>query len=323
MKNKENIDKVGIGEGRRNFLTSAAGVAVGGALMAGAALTPGKAKAHSVAWEQPGNNNHVLDLQMDKASAKGKVILDFYGHCAFKLTSPAGVTIMFDPWRNDPSGAWGLWYPKEFPKEVVDIGMSTHSHFDHDALERVEATMLLDRMVGNWAFSDVKIQGIADKHACMAPGWYKWTDVLAEFGAEACPPNNPGHLDNVMYVVEVSGLRIMIWGDNRHNPSEYALQQLGNIDVLTLPVDGSQHILSYEQGNDIVERLRPKIVIPTHYLCEGVSLTLTTLQSADEWVAQQKNRTDIGKSRLELNASEVKNMSKEFMYFGSNAVKPS
>lgn len=321
MKNKTQNREQLIAKGRRNFLASA-GAAVGGVLAVGGALVPKQAKAHSVAWEQSGNNNHVLALQDGETATGAGVTLDYYGHCAFKLTSPAGVTIMFDPWRNDPSGAWGLWYLKEFPKTVVDIGMSTHSHFDHDALERIDATMLLDRMVGSWEFSDVKIHGIADKHACMAPGWYKWTDVLAEFGAEACPPNNPGHLDNVMYVVEVGGMRILMWGDNRHNPSEYAMQQLGDIDVLTLPVDGSQHILSYDQGDEIVDRLRPKIVIPTHYLCEGVSLTLTTLQDSDEWVAKQKSRINLGKSSLVLNASEVKKMDREFMYFGSNAIKP-
>ena len=322
MEKKKTDKEESIVKGRRRFLGGFSGATLG-ALVTGGALLPKEASAHSVSWEQAGNNNHVLDLQENAKPSGGDVTLDFFGHCAFKVTSPSGLTLMFDPWRNDPSGAWGLWYPKEFPKTVVDVGMSTHSHFDHDALERVDATMLLDRMVGDWSFADVKIRGVADKHACNAPGWYKWTNVLAEFGAEACPPNNPGHLDNVMYVVETGGMRIVMWGDNRHNPSEYALKQLGDIDVLTLPVDGSQHILSYEQANDLVARIRPKVVIPTHYLCEGVSLTLTTLETADVWVGQQKNRTNLKKSTLSLNAAEVKKMDREFMYFGSNAVKPS
>lgn len=322
MEKKKTDKEESIAKGRRRFLGGFSGATLG-ALVTGGALLPKEASAHSVSWEQAGNNNHVLDLQENAKPSSGDVTLDFFGHCAFKVTSPSGLTLMFDPWRNDPSGAWGLWYPKEFPKTVVDVGMSTHSHFDHDALERVDATMLLDRMVGDWSFADVKIRGVADKHACNAPGWYKWTNVLAEFGAEACPPNNPGHLDNVMYVVETGGMRIVMWGDNRHNPSEYALKQLGDIDVLTLPVDGSQHILSYEQANDLVARIRPKVVIPTHYLCEGVSLTLTTLETADVWVGQQKNRTNLKKSTLSLNAAEVKKMDREFMYFGSHAVKPS
>jgi L-ascorbate metabolism protein UlaG (beta-lactamase superfamily) len=229
--------------------------------------------------------------------------------------------MMFDPWRNDPSGYWGVWFPKEFSMPVVDIGLSTHTHFDHDAIDRVQATMLLDRMIGSYQFADVKITGVADKHACQAPGWYKWTNVLAEFGVEACPPNNPGHMDMVTYVVDVAGIRVLIWGDNRHNPPDDVWQRWGKIDVLTIPVDGSQHILSYDQGNAIVEKLKPKVVIPTHYLCDGTTLTLSTLQNADELVGTQKSKRKIDSPLLKLSAQEVAGMDREFLYFGSNVAK--
>ena len=303
---------------RRGLLGAAAGA---GALAAGLAGTNKTASAQSAAWMQPGNNNHVLDLQRSAGAAgTGEVIIDYFGHCAFRITSPAGLTVMFDPWRNDPSGAWGLWYPNEFPKVVVDVAMSTHSHFDHDALFRPDATMVLDRMVGSWSFADVSITGIADKHACQAPGWYQWTNALAEFGQNACPPDNPGHMDMVMYVVETGGIRTLIWGDNRHNPPEEVWAALGRIDVLTLPVDGSQHILSYEQGNAIVERLDPNIVIPTHYLNEATTLTLSTLAPADEWVESQKSFTKLDSARLTLAADGMAGMSREFRYFGSNVI---
>jgi len=303
---------------RRGLLGTAAGA---GALAAGLVSKNKTASAQSAAWMQPGNNNHVLDLQSSASAAgAGEVTIDYFGHCAFRVTSPSGMSIMFDPWRNDPSGAWGLWYPNEFPKVVVDVAMSTHAHFDHDALFRPEATMVLDRMVGSWNFSDVSITGIADKHACEAPGWYEWTNAIAEFGAEACPPNNPGHMDMVMYVVETGGIRTLIWGDNRHNPPEEVWAALGRIDVLTLPVDGSEHILSYEQGNAIVERLQPKIVIPTHYLNEGTTLTLSTLASADEWVEGQKSFTKLETPTLKLASAEIEGMNQEFQYFGSNVL---
>lgn len=308
--------------GRRGFLKGIGLTALAGTFMG---MLPEKVQAQSTAWTQMGNNNHLIELQEAEAGesdAVGDVAIDYYGHCAFKITSPNGVTMMFDPWRNDPSGAWGLWFPAEFPKTVVDIGMSTHAHFDHDAVEQLEATMLLDRMVGQYQFSDVKITGIADKHACVAPGWYSWTDAIAEFGQEACPPNNPHHMDMAMYLVETGGLRILIWGDNRPDPPQNVWDQIGQVDVLTLPVDGSQHILSYDQGDEIVAKLNPGIVVPTHYLCEGVSLTLTTLQTADEWVDSQKNKSMIGSGSLVLNKNEVQEMNQEFMYFESNTVIP-
>jgi len=304
-----------------------AGLAAGSGAAATFTVTqakPGQAQpvmTGSVAWKQPGNNNHVLGLQSLKSGpSEGEIAVEYWGHCAIKITSPLGLSMMFDPWRNDPSGYWGVWFPKEFPMPVVDIGVSTHTHFDHDAIDRVQATMILDRMVGSYEFADVRITGVADKHACQAPGWYKWTNAIAELGAKACPPNNPGHMDMVTYVVEVGGIRILIWGDNRHNPPENVWRSWGKVDVLTLPVDGSQHILSYDQGNAIVEQLSPRIVIPTHYLCEGTMLTLSTLQPADEWVGMQKSKRKLDGPTLKLTANEIAGMNREFLYFGSNVM---
>ena len=93
--------------------------------------------------------------------------------------------------------------------------------------------------MGPWSFADIKITGIADKHATDCPGSYKWINAVKEFGADPYPPNNPGHLDMVTYVVETGGLRILIWGDNRHNAPDDVWKAWGKIDVLTLPVDGS------------------------------------------------------------------------------------
>ena len=45
----------------------------------------------------------------------GKLKIEYYGHMAFKLTSPQGITVVVDPWRNDPSGVWGVWYKLNFP----------------------------------------------------------------------------------------------------------------------------------------------------------------------------------------------------------------
>ncbi|WP_108883418.1 MBL fold metallo-hydrolase [Anderseniella sp. Alg231-50] len=308
-------DQLAPGLSRRSFFMAAGAAGVGIAASVGSS---GQAAAQSTDWTQSGNNNHILELQAKKDFPAGEVTIDYYGHCAFKITSPGGASIMLDPWRDDPSGAWGLWFKNKFPETLVDITMSTHTHFDHDAIDRPQSTMVLDRMAGNFEFADLKITGIADKHACVAPGWYPWTDALKEFGVEACPPNNPGHMDMVTYVIETGGIRTLIWGDNRHNPPEEFWAAIGKIDVLTLPIDGSQHILSYDQGNAIVERLKPKIVIPTHYLGEATTYTLSTLQPADEWVKSQKSFKMLDGPSMKLAASDVAGMDREFMYFGSN-----
>lgn len=302
---------------RRSFFAAASAFGLG----ASGVLTPRGVSAQSTDWQQPGNNNHVIKLQELGPEGEGGLKIDYYGHCALKLTSPGGASVLFDPWRDDPSGAWGRWFKTAFPETLVDITMSTHTHFDHDAIDRPQSTMVLDRMVGTFRFADLTITGFADKHACVAPGWYQWTDVIAEFGAKACPPDNPGHMDMVVYLVETGGVRTLIWGDNRHDPAEGFWDAVGRVDVLTLPVDGSEHILSYGMGNDIVARLKPKVIIPTHYLNEATTYTLSTLQSADKWVRAQKSFRMLDTPTLELMPGELAGMDREFLYFGSNVMK--
>lgn len=306
--------------GRRGFLKVAALTAISAAAL-GSTLKPREAAAQSVAWKQEGNNNRLLELQKHGATSSGPVTLDYFGHSAFRITTPAGLTLLFDPWRNDPSGAWGLWFPQEFPRTKVDVGLSTHAHFDHDALDRLDASVLLDRLVGTWNLADVTVTGVADKHSTDQPGWYKWIEAVKEFGADPYPPNNPGHLDNVTYLVDTGGVRTLIWGDNRHNPPDDVWDRWGRVDVLTLPVDGSEHILSYRQADDIVERLKPKVVIPAHYLAAGTSSTLSTLQTADAWVDSQKAKTRVNGPSLSLSPDSIKDYDRQFIYFGPNVVK--
>ena len=76
---------------------------------------------------------------------------------------------------------------------------------------------------------------------------------------------------------------ISAWGDNRQNPNDHVWAALTDVDVLVLPVDASQHILSHDQADKIVARIKPHVIIPEHYLTKGASITLTTLGSAEEW----------------------------------------
>lgn len=159
-----------------------------------------------------------------------------------------------------------------------------------------------------FALADVTITGIADKHARVASR----VDPPAGGGA---PPLR----DMVVYLVETGGLRILIWGDNRHDPPPDFWKALGRIDVLTVPVDGSQHILSYAEADSVVERLRPGIVIPTHYLCEATTRARSTLLPADEWVRSRKSFRMLDGPALRLMPAEVARMDRECLYFGHHA----
>jgi L-ascorbate metabolism protein UlaG (beta-lactamase superfamily) len=195
---------------------------------------------------------------------------------------------MVDPWRNFPTRKWD-WYFHDFPITEVDIGVSTHAHFDHDALHRLDAHVLLDRLIGSYEFGDVKITGIADKHATdSSSAVYDFKKIIRQFdGIDITPPNNPRSWDHCLILIETGGLRILAWGDNRHNPPEEIWQALGEIDIVLLPVDDSQHVMGFHQTQSIIDTLKPKVVVPHHYYIFDVTVRQSTLQPADPWVARQ------------------------------------
>jgi len=156
------------------------------------------------AWMSGKNHDRIIQIQNEGGTraSTDTVEISYYSNSSFGITSPRGISMIVDPWRNDPSGAWGLWYRMEFPQVEVDIGLSTHAHFDHDALDRLDANMLLDRMGGTFELGDVKITGIADKHQCVAPGIVPWTEAVKQFEGRDDPcTNNFRHMDNSLYVI--------------------------------------------------------------------------------------------------------------------------
>lgn len=272
-------------------------------------------------WKSGKNHNRIIQVQKDGGvqADSGKVGVAFYSNSAFQITSPRGITVMVDPWRNDPSGAWGLWYRMDFPQVEVDIGMSTHAHFDHDAIDKLDANMLLDRMAGSFELGDVKITGIADKHQCVAPGTVAWTEAVKQFeGREnVCPPTNARHFDNTMFVIETGGMKFLMWGDNRPNPPQEVWDQIGQVDVIFVPVDGSRHIFDYEQADSVVAKVGAKLAIPHHYLVPETTFFTSTLQPATEWVESHEN-TLLDTPSIEIAAADLEGKKGHVYYFGSN-----
>ena len=303
---------------RRRFLFGVTGAvaAIGVGIGAVAANTSGLDT-----WMSGLNHNRIIQVQNEGGvqADSGKVGIAFFSNSAFQITSPKGITMMVDPWRNDPSGAWGVWYRMEFPKAEVDIGMSTHAHFDHDALGRLDANMLLDRMAGTFQLGDVTITGVADKHQCVAPGIVPWSDAVKQFeGREnICPPTNIRHMDNNIYLIETGGLRLLMWGDNRPDAPEEVWDRIGEVDVVFVPVDGSAHILDYEQADAVVARTGAKIAIPHHYLVPETTFVTSTLMTAAEW-AQTHEHTMLETASIEISSEDLEGKSGHVYYFGSN-----
>src|SRR5215471_10658837 len=164
--------------------------------------------ASSTTW----NDNSLIAVQKQGGdpARPGDIRIEFYGHDAFKITSPAGLTVLTDPWRNDSTGLYPKWFLNEFPAIRVDIVLSTHAHFDHDAVERPNGLVVLERLVGQFRLGDVEIVGLADKHKCESAPQHQSDDTSMDSQSETCPPNNVIGFDNAIQIIETGGMRIAI-----------------------------------------------------------------------------------------------------------------
>jgi len=265
------------------------------------------------------NDNALIEIQRKGGdpTRAGEVKIEFYGHDAFKITSPEGLTVIADPWRNDATGHYPKWFLNPFPALRVDIVLSTHAHFDHDAVDRPEGLMVLARLVGRYKLGDIEITGLADKHQCQST-----SSDAGSAGAEAetCPPNNPIDLDNAIQIVTTGGLRIAIWGDNRAVPDPSLDHYLKDVDVLVLPVD---NVLTRPEVEAILRKYDPKAVIPAHYFIEGLTTKDSGLDSADGWVNEQEKtyHADVrrlSRAELTLTPAELKGSHHRIYYFGGH-----
>ena len=268
-------------------------------------------------WRMTSNHNRMMELQRTSMKAgAGTVKVDYFGSSAFKITSPSGITVMIDPWRNHPSRKWD-WYFDDFPLTEVDIGISSHAHFDHDALHLLDAHVLLDRLIGTYTFGDLKITGIADKHATdSSAAVYDFKRIIKEFdNIDITPPNNPRSWDHCLLLIETGGLKILAWGDNRHNPPEEVWAAVSDIDIVLLPIDDSQHVISFPHAEEIIERLSPSIIIPHHYYIFDVTVRQSTLQPADGWLNTQENVVRLTNPSVSYHPKDLTNIKRRIDFF--------
>jgi hypothetical protein len=83
------------------------------------------------------------------------------------------------------------------------------------------------------------------------------------------------HIDSdglraTMYSLEIQGFTIGILGHIHPDLSDDQLEYLGLLDVLIVPVGGNGYTLDANGATQLIKKIEPKVVIPTHYADEAI-----------------------------------------------------
>ena len=164
------------------------------------------------------------------------MLLQYYGHSLFTLTTERGETLATDP--------YGDLY--QYPKRRLRAQLCTvsHHHFDHDDLGAFESKpLVLDTPGAYTSPQGVKLTGV--------PTWHDHHQ-----GAHRGP--------NLVFVLEAEGLRVVHCGDLGHVPTREQARAIGKPDVLLLPVGGN-YTINGQEALETVRLLKPRVFIPMHY----------------------------------------------------------
>ena len=226
----------------------------------------------------------VVALTAGADAADKKLTIRWHGQSFFEIVSSDGTTIVLDPHAIENFGRQSV---------KADLVVCSHPHSDHTRLEVIEGKPKVlygvkdekgDGRKLAWSNFDEKIKSIR----------------LYSVGTYHDDVQGMRRGLNTVTVIEVDGFRIAHLGDLGHELSASQLKQIGEVDVLMVPI-GGVYTLNGTDAKKVVEQIKPRFaIVPMHYGIKGVYEDLLT---ADEFLEEQENVVkDKGELTLEVGA---------------------
>jgi len=187
--------------------------------------------------------------------------VEWFGQSAFHL-SGGGSSVAIDPFADMSAMTAGRGIQWDYPaiSADADVLLVTHEHGDHNGVDAIGGEPATLRATAGTHDSPIgAVIGVASEH-----------DENA--GTERGP--------NTIFVFTLDGLRVAHMGDfGQRGLREEQAGAIGEVDLLFVPVGGGPTI-GAEQAALVVERLRPRWVVPMHYRTERIGF----LEPADAFV---------------------------------------
>ena len=195
------------------------------------------------------------------------------GHSSFLITADDGTRIITDPYGIYPD----LHYAQI--EEAADIMVVTHKHGDHFGA-KVRGNPKLVTGAGGKRVGNIEFKGMDTYHD---------TAKGSQRGA------------NTVFCFTVDGVRLCHLGDLGHELSASEIAQIGQVDVLMIPV-GGYYTIDAATASKICDRLKPKVIIPMHYRNDKCSFPIT---GVEEFLKGKSGVKRINTSDLEIKVKQL------------------
>lgn len=227
--------------GTRRFGSSRRGVFI--ALLAPVVLVAVAASARPAAAACPVAVARTGLLSAAYAAAdpvpSGHVRLTFAGHASFLIETPGGASVFTD---------YNGYVRPPRPPDFVTMNNVHETHYTDFVEPEIKFVLRgWDPNGGiarhNVAYGDMRVRNVPTN--------------ISEFGGK---PSN----GNSIFVVEAAGLCVAHLSHLHHVLSRAQVRELGQIDVLLVPIDG-MWTMSHRETMHVIEQVNPRLVIPMHY----------------------------------------------------------
>lgn len=167
----------------------------------------------------------------------------WHGHACFEIGN--NITIITDPHDGKTIGI-------SAPNVKGDIVLSSHDHFDHNCIRIVKGNPTIITKVCELNEKGVEIRGIKVYHD-ENRGGKRGEVIIFKFTFE-----------------EITFCHL---GDLGHLLEDDTVEKIGKVDFLFIPI-GGVFTIDYTKAWKIIEKIKPKVVIPMHYRIGGLSLSI-------------------------------------------------
>ncbi|XHU95185.1 MAG: MBL fold metallo-hydrolase [cyanobacterium endosymbiont of Rhopalodia gibba] len=204
----------------------------------------------------------ISNFQLASAEGNGSLLIQYLGHTSF-LYIGGGLRILANPFRTI-----GCTAGYRLPKIEADLVIISSQLWDEGAAENLPGNPKILYEPGVYEIKGLRIQGVGIDHDRKGG---------KQFGT------------NVAWRWIQGGLRIVHLGGAA---APIGIEQkilLGTPDIAMIPVGGGPKAYKPNEGKQAMEILKPKVMIPTHYLTEAADIEACDLSPVDKFLELVKD----------------------------------